>query len=152
MPTKEIGIAAISFHEICPARSASKERRDRDWGRRAWFAQPPTAAVGIGRLRVVEFDRIERSNLQRQILYSEADLSRPKLDTAVERPVRSTPQSTSILLQSSYGPKTRSNRFRAPGRSSMAVTIFRPGISSTTPRSNLASRSFRHRSCVLKVS
>ncbi|MEK7691799.1 MAG: molybdopterin-synthase adenylyltransferase MoeB [Bdellovibrionota bacterium] len=43
------------------------------------------AAAGIGRLRVVEFDRIERSNLQRQILYSEADLSRPKLDTAVER-------------------------------------------------------------------
>jgi molybdopterin/thiamine biosynthesis adenylyltransferase len=43
------------------------------------------AALGIGHMRVVEFDRVELSNLNRQILYAEADLGRPKIELAVER-------------------------------------------------------------------
>ncbi len=43
------------------------------------------AAAGIGRLGLVEFDRVERSNLQRQILHGESDLGRTKLESAVER-------------------------------------------------------------------
>jgi adenylyltransferase/sulfurtransferase len=42
------------------------------------------AAAGIGKLGLVEFDRVDRSNLQRQILHGESDLGRPKLDSAVE--------------------------------------------------------------------
>ncbi len=42
------------------------------------------AAAGIGKLGLVEFDQVDRSNLQRQILHGENDLGRPKLDSAVE--------------------------------------------------------------------
>ena len=43
------------------------------------------AAVGVGRIGVVEPDRVELSNLNRQILYTEADLGRPKAEVARER-------------------------------------------------------------------
>ena len=43
------------------------------------------AAAGVGRLGLVDFDRIDRSNLQRQVLYGTADVGRPKLDVAVDR-------------------------------------------------------------------
>src|SRR5688572_2248113 len=43
------------------------------------------AAAGIGRLGIVEFDRVERSNLHRQLLYTPADLGRPKIEVARER-------------------------------------------------------------------
>ena len=43
------------------------------------------AAAGIGALRCVDFDVIERGNLNRQILYSEADVGAPKVPTAVRR-------------------------------------------------------------------
>ena len=40
------------------------------------------AAAGIGTLGLAEFDAVESSNLQRQILFTERDLGRPKLDAA----------------------------------------------------------------------
>ncbi|MBZ0111048.1 MAG: molybdopterin-synthase adenylyltransferase MoeB [Thermoanaerobaculia bacterium] len=43
------------------------------------------AAAGVGRIGIVEFDRVEESNLHRQVLYGESDLGRPKLEVAVER-------------------------------------------------------------------
>lgn len=43
------------------------------------------AAMGIGHVRVVEFDRVELSNLNRQILYRESDIGQEKLHLAVER-------------------------------------------------------------------
>src|SRR4029077_4675902 len=42
------------------------------------------AAAGIGKLGVVDFDRVDVSNLQRQILHTDADVGRPKVDSAVE--------------------------------------------------------------------
>jgi adenylyltransferase/sulfurtransferase len=42
-------------------------------------------AAGIGRLDLVDFDVVDESNLQRQILYSTADVGRPKLAAAAER-------------------------------------------------------------------
>ncbi len=43
------------------------------------------AAAGVGRLGLVEFDRVDESNLQRQVLYRSTDVGRPKLEAAVER-------------------------------------------------------------------
>jgi sulfur-carrier protein adenylyltransferase/sulfurtransferase len=43
------------------------------------------AAAGVGTLGLVEDDVVDASNLQRQVLYGEADLGRPKLDAALER-------------------------------------------------------------------
>jgi adenylyltransferase/sulfurtransferase len=49
----------------------------------------PTAlyltAVGIGEIGLVDFDRVELSNLQRQVLYTTADIDRPKVGAARER-------------------------------------------------------------------
>jgi molybdopterin/thiamine biosynthesis adenylyltransferase len=79
---------------------------DRSAGRSSWDAQlllrqarvvvvgvggvGCTAALvltvsGVGRVHCIEPDLVELSNLNRQILYTEADLGRPKVDVAVQR-------------------------------------------------------------------
>ena len=42
------------------------------------------AAAGVGTLGVVDFDRVELSNLQRQVIHSTADVGRLKVDSARE--------------------------------------------------------------------
>ncbi len=43
------------------------------------------ACCGIGEMLLVDFDDVELSNLNRQVLYSEADIGRSKAEAAVER-------------------------------------------------------------------
>ena len=43
------------------------------------------AAAGVGRLGLVDFDRVDESNLQRQILHGTASVGRPKLESAKAR-------------------------------------------------------------------
>jgi molybdopterin/thiamine biosynthesis adenylyltransferase/molybdopterin synthase catalytic subunit/rhodanese-related sulfurtransferase len=43
------------------------------------------AAAGVGKIGIVEFDRLEASNLHRQILYAAADVGQPKATLAAER-------------------------------------------------------------------
>jgi adenylyltransferase/sulfurtransferase len=43
------------------------------------------AAAGFGTIGIVEFDRVDISNLHRQVLYSSADVGRKKSDVARER-------------------------------------------------------------------
>lgn len=43
------------------------------------------AAAGVGTIGLVDFDFVDRSNLQRQILFGERDVGRGKLDAAAER-------------------------------------------------------------------
>lgn len=43
------------------------------------------AAAGIGRLGLVDFDAVDYSNLQRQILHGTKDVGRPKIQSAADR-------------------------------------------------------------------
>src|SRR5437016_4908403 len=43
------------------------------------------AAAGIGRIGLVDFDVVDFSNLQRQVIHSTKDVGRPKLDSAKEK-------------------------------------------------------------------
>ena len=42
------------------------------------------AAAGVGRIGIVDFDLVDLTNLQRQVLHSTHDVGRPKLDSARE--------------------------------------------------------------------
>lgn len=42
-------------------------------------------AAGIGTIGILDFDIVEDSNLQRQVLFSTADIGRPKVEAAAER-------------------------------------------------------------------
>jgi len=42
-------------------------------------------AAGVGTLGLVDFDVVDYTNLQRQIIHSTADVGRPKLDSAAEK-------------------------------------------------------------------
>jgi molybdopterin/thiamine biosynthesis adenylyltransferase/rhodanese-related sulfurtransferase len=43
------------------------------------------AAAGVGTLGIVDFDVVDETNLQRQVLYGTKDVGRPKLEAASER-------------------------------------------------------------------
>ena len=43
------------------------------------------AAAGLGRIGIVEFDTVDESNLQRQVLYGTSDIGRPKIEAAQAR-------------------------------------------------------------------
>lgn len=43
------------------------------------------AAAGVGHLGIVDADRVEESNLQRQLLHGTADIGRPKAESAFDR-------------------------------------------------------------------
>ena len=58
------------------------------------------AAAGVGRLTLVDFDRVDLSNLQRQIVHRTADIGRPKVESA-----RDTLQALNPLIEITTVPK-----------------------------------------------
>jgi len=57
------------------------------------------AAAGVGRLGIVDFDAVEFSNLQRQILHGTADVGRPKTESARDTIRRLNPGVEVVLHQ-----------------------------------------------------
>ena len=43
------------------------------------------AAAGVGRIGLVDFDVVDVSNLQRQVIHGTSDIGRKKLDSAADR-------------------------------------------------------------------
>ena len=43
------------------------------------------AAAGVGRIGIVDFDVVDTSNLQRQVIHGTTDIGRKKLDSAADR-------------------------------------------------------------------
>jgi len=50
------------------------------------------AAAGAGHLTLVDFDEVDLSNLQRQIVHTTADIGRPKVDSAKESLLKLNPE------------------------------------------------------------
>ena len=46
---------------------------------------PYLASAGVGKITIVDYDRVSLSNLQRQVLYAEEDVSRLKAEVATEK-------------------------------------------------------------------
>jgi adenylyltransferase/sulfurtransferase len=94
------------------------------------------AAAGVGTLGIVEFDTVDRSNLQRQILYADADVGRPKLEAAAAR------------LQA-LAPDLKIERFAASLEAANAAGIIRGFDLVVDGTDNFATRYLVNDACVL---
>ena len=57
------------------------------------------AAAGVGTLGLIDGDRVELSNLQRQVLYGDEDVGRPKVEVAARRLSRMNPDVELMLFE-----------------------------------------------------
>src|SRR5947209_2629841 len=71
------------------------------------------AAAGVGRIGLVDFDVVDFSNLQRQILHGTPDVGRPKLQSAKDR------------LQA-INPEVRLDLYETRLSSTNALQLFQP--------------------------
>src|SRR5947207_3716598 len=71
------------------------------------------AAAGVGRIGLVDFDLVDFSNLQRQILHGTPDVGRPKLHSARDR------------LQA-INPEVKLDLYEARLTSANAMSLFEP--------------------------
>ena len=71
------------------------------------------AAAGIGRIGLVDYDTIDATNIQRQVLYSVADVGKPKIEVARDR----------IL---GINPEAQVDLYNEPLSSANALRIFEP--------------------------
>src|SRR5437660_8289429 len=57
------------------------------------------AAAGVGRIGIVDFDVVDASNLQRQLLHGTDDIGRPKVESAAD-PIRSLNRDVAVVQHS----------------------------------------------------
>ncbi|MCL4844959.1 MAG: molybdopterin-synthase adenylyltransferase MoeB [Acidobacteria bacterium] len=69
------------------------------------------AAAGVGRIGIVDFDVVDFSNLQRQVLHGTPDVGRPKLDSARDR-------------LTALNPEVRVETYETPLTSKNALDLF----------------------------
>src|SRR5438552_1033459 len=71
------------------------------------------AAAGVGRIGLVDFDVVDFSNLQRQVIHGTADVGRPKLQSAKDRVI-------------AINPEVRVDLYEARLTAANAFDLFRP--------------------------
>ena len=85
------------------------------------------AAAGVGRIGLVDFDVVDFTNLQRQVIHGTSDVGRKKLDSAAETHARhQSVRQASTSTKSRCRARTRSRFCRTTTSSSMAPTISPP--------------------------
>jgi adenylyltransferase/sulfurtransferase len=94
------------------------------------------AAAGIGRIGLVDFDVVDFSNLQRQVLHGTPDVGRPKLQSARER------------LQA-INPEVQIDLYETRLTSANALTIFEPYDIIIDGTDNFPTRYLVNDACVL---
>ena len=92
------------------------------------------AAAGVGTLGIIDFDAVDVSNLQRQIIHGTPDIGRSKLASARERLNALNPDVKVESLRDRADVEERARAVPATTTSSStAPTTSRPAIWSTTP-------------------
>lgn len=94
------------------------------------------AAAGIGRIGLVDFDVVDFSNLQRQVLHGTGDVGRPKLQSAKEK------------LQA-INPEVKLDLYETRLASANALEIFRPYDIIIDGTDNFPTRYLVNDACVL---
>src|SRR5436190_348025 len=94
------------------------------------------AAAGVGRIGLVDFDVVDFSNLQRQVLHGTPDVGRPKLHSARDR------------LQA-INPEVKLDLYETKLTSANAMEIFKPYDIVIDGTDNFATRYLVNDACVL---
>ena len=77
--------------------------------------------AGVGTIGIVDFDDVDVTNLQRQVLHYDSDIGKPKVQSAVE-------------TLNAYNPETNVITHEAPLTSENAMEIVQTTTSSSTAR------------------
>lgn len=67
------------------------------------------AAAGVGKIGIVDSDRVELSNLQRQILYNESSVGKSKVDEAKNRILAINPEISVVTYKERFSEKNATN-------------------------------------------
>jgi adenylyltransferase/sulfurtransferase len=94
------------------------------------------AAAGVGTIGIIDFDAVDASNLQRQILHSTPDVGRPKLQSAREK-------------LSALNPEVRIETHEATLTSANALALFKEYNVILDGTDNFATRYLVNDACVL---
>src|SRR3954465_4813 len=94
------------------------------------------AAAGVGRLGLIDFDVVDFSNLQRQVLHGTADVGRPKLQSARDR-IRA------------INPEVQTDLYEARLTSANALDLFKPYDLIIDGTDNFPTRYLVNHACVL---
>ncbi len=94
------------------------------------------AAAGVGTMGLVDFDVVDYTNLQRQVLHHTSDVGRPKLDSAIDK-------------LNAINPFVQTERFETLLNSQNALEIFRGFDIIADGTDNFATRYLVNDACVL---
>jgi molybdopterin/thiamine biosynthesis adenylyltransferase/rhodanese-related sulfurtransferase/molybdopterin converting factor small subunit len=94
------------------------------------------AAAGVGRIGIVDFDVVDYSNLQRQVIHGTSDVGRPKLESARDR------------IQD-INPHVQVDLYDTPLSSENALEIFKPYDVIVDGTDNFPTRYLTNDACVL---